>query len=399
MNKYLVPGICGLLLFFSAAPGQTEGINIFGYFQAQASNYESLPSRYSSTTPVVRTLNFGLTQANVFVTKNFAPGLSSFVNFEFVNNFSSDRQWGSFNLQEAFLRYEYDETFTVKAGYFIPRFNSMYEVYNRTPLFPYLLRPLMYETQFGQLTNIFNALPSRALLQVSGVVPAGELGIEYAAYIGNPGEAFIESRNVPINPAYVPVGQNATNYKAVGGRLGLKYDAISMGVSGVLDKDNKRSFVIDLDGTQTGSFGDLDRQRYGADFSASWNGFTLTSELLLTTTSLTQEQKDSLEVWANIPNSQVGNNFDVKSYFVSLQYDATQKVSVYGMYELYNDNFMPFLIGIDGYGGWTGGVAYHCTDDIVLKGQYARLLYTFLTEVGDVDLTDTYIVAGLSIAF
>jgi hypothetical protein len=399
MYKQWVLGACAVLVFCTIASGQTEGINIFGYFQAQASNYESIPSQYSSTTPVVRTMNLGITQANVFLTKNFSPGLSSFVNFEFVNNFSSDRQWGSFNLQEAFLRYEYDETFTLKAGYFIPKFNAMYEVYNRTPLFPYLLRPLMYETQFGQLTNIFNALPSRALLQVSGVMPAGDLGIDYALYIGNPGEAFIESRNVPINPAYVPVGQNATNYKSFGGRLGLKYDVISCGVSGVLDKDNKRSFVIDLDGTQTESFGDLNRQRYGADFSASWNNFTLTSELLMTTTSLTQEQKDSLQVWANIPNSQVGINFDVKSYFVSLQYDATQKVSVYGMYELYNDNFMPFLLGLNGYGGWTGGVAYHLSDEIVLKGQYARLLYTFLTEVGDVDLTDTYIVAGLSIAF
>ena len=98
---------------------------VYGFFQGSAMFYKSNPSIPTTTTPVVESNNMGITQANVFISKTSENGLTGFVNLEFVNNFSSDRGWGSFNLQEAFVRYDYRDYLTFKGGYFIPQFNSM----------------------------------------------------------------------------------------------------------------------------------------------------------------------------------------------------------------------------------------------------------------------------------
>ena len=306
-------------ILFCVLNASAGDLNIFGFFQGQLSRYIATPAKSTDDLLHVENMNAGITQANLFLSKESDWGLTGFVNFEFVNNYSSDNKWGYFNLQEAFLKYDFNDNLAIKAGLLIPRFNAMYEIYNRTPLLPYLSRPMLYETQLGQVTNIFDVLPSRSLLQIMGNINVtDDIKLDIAGFFGNAPNSYIESPDNVFNPDYIPYGQNATIFSTVGGRIGMKWDKLSIGVSATYDKSNKRKFALDLDETKFGGFGDLDRIRLGADFSYKLGPVTLDAELLMSTTSLSQGQKDSLALWAAEPNSLVGKDFDVNCYFISL---------------------------------------------------------------------------------
>ncbi len=378
-------------------------LSVFGFFQGNMWKYDSDPSPVTPSTVTLRTASFGIGQANVFLSKSTDYGLSGFVNLEFVNNYSSDKGWGSFNLQEAFIRYEQSEKLVLKGGLFVPTFNNLYEVYNRTPLLPYLFRPMLYETQQGQVTRIFDILPSRAFAQVSGFQAFDEWKIDYAAHFGN-ASGFIESPGNVLQPDYVGYGQNATEFMSFGGRVGLRYKTLKLGASAVVDKHNKREFAIDLESTQLAHFGDLNRIRLGADLSLSLAGFTLTAEYFQAKTALSSNQLDSLALWAAIPNSQVGTNFDATSYFATLLYDIDDEWFVYTMYDHFADNGRPYYVGIDGYTGVSAGGGYRASESLVLKAQFRNDKGTFLSNDNNglpikSTTSDKYYLAGFSYSF
>ncbi|MGH9876672.1 MAG: hypothetical protein ACRD5H_03465, partial [Nitrososphaerales archaeon] len=69
-------------------------LKIFGYFQTEF--------RYDNDSSVARN-SFLLQQLNVFLQKDLGRDWTSFVNFEIVNSYSSFRDWGSFNVEEAWV--------------------------------------------------------------------------------------------------------------------------------------------------------------------------------------------------------------------------------------------------------------------------------------------------------
>ena len=139
-----------LLIFFlgvgcQTVNGQSESrpLEIFGYFQNEFEHQHHTDSGSFNT--------FALQELNLFFRKDLGKGLTSFVNLEAINNFSSSKRWGSLDLQEAWVRYKVGRRLNLKFGLQIPIFNNLNEIKNRTPLLPYVIRPLVYEASFSDI--------------------------------------------------------------------------------------------------------------------------------------------------------------------------------------------------------------------------------------------------------
>jgi hypothetical protein len=117
-------------------------LRVFGYFQNSLQHWTTFENHPPQN-------SFSVQQLNLFMKKDLAPHWTAFVNFEFLNNYSSSRRWGAMNLEEAWVKYQSGPTFNLKLGLQIPTFNNLNEIKNRTPLLPYVIRPLVYEGALG----------------------------------------------------------------------------------------------------------------------------------------------------------------------------------------------------------------------------------------------------------
>ncbi|MFQ5770818.1 MAG: hypothetical protein ACE5HX_09790, partial [bacterium] len=153
-------------------------IRIFGYFQNSLQHWTTFEDRQEQN-------SFSVQQLNLFFQKDLGQNWRAFVNFEFLNNFSSSRQWGAANLEEAWVRYRANEKFNLKLGLLIPIFNNLNEIKNRTPLLPYIVRPLVYETSFSEFIAVEEFTPARAFVQAYGFLPIDDVKLDYALFVGN----------------------------------------------------------------------------------------------------------------------------------------------------------------------------------------------------------------------
>ena len=190
---------CAIVVLFSSftvvsntiAQEEETPIKIFGYFQNSFQHWTTFEER-------PRQNSFSLQQLNVFFQKDLGPDWTAFVNFEFLNNFSSGRQWGSAKLEEVWIKYRANMKFNLKLGLLVPTFNNLNEIKNRTPLLPYIIRPLAYETSFGAFIPIEILTPVQGFAQVYGFLPTGEAKVDYAVYLGN-------SPNINNHPKVDPI--------------------------------------------------------------------------------------------------------------------------------------------------------------------------------------------------
>lgn len=162
-------------LFGQSGPSE---LRVFGYFQPQFM-YQNGPEGEGAYT------SFLLQQLNILFQKDLGKGLSSFVNIEAVNSFSTRDGWGSMRIEEAWVRYRTSRAFSLKAGLQIPIFNNFNEIKNRTPLIPYVIRPVVYESSLSSVLNNPLSVPQQAFLQAFGWAPRGSWKFDYAAYLGN----------------------------------------------------------------------------------------------------------------------------------------------------------------------------------------------------------------------
>ena len=78
-----------------------------------------------------------------------------------------------------------------------------------TELLYYLVsKRKLYDATSGNLVDIFDILPQKALLQVYGSIPVNSVNIEYAIFAGNPPNKFMVSpnNNNLLPPGYVASG-------------------------------------------------------------------------------------------------------------------------------------------------------------------------------------------------
>jgi len=404
-TKQLLLVIALFTIFINTITAQD--VNVFGFFQGMASYNTSSTITYFPSKSVAENSvsNLVLQQANLFVSSTINDQFSAFVNLEFANNYSSVKGWGTFSLQEIYLKYQYNNLLKAKVGAFLPKFNNLNEIYNRTPLLPYILRPIIYETSLWGIINVEDFLPQRAFLQVYGTARANKLMFDYSVFVGSPEDSYIAADGYnPTNDPYPISGWEAFDYKTVGGRIGLRYSTLNFGVSTTFDKDRQYDVQLSMNPAAPvyQDLGDISRMRLGADLQYSLGGFNLSAEAISVTHTLSDLQKQSLEVWSQpqIPgfsNSyKKGNSLDKLFYYVTLGYEFSNYF-VFGNYSYLSDKFDATLSGETGTGlrNYMVGGGYKVNSSVVLKLQYT----TYIFETDLADLNQTVIGLGLSASF
>lgn len=333
----------------SFAQVEERPIKIFGYFQNSLQQWTAVDNRPKQN-------SFSVQQLNLFFKKSLAANWAAFVNFEFLNNFSSGRQWGSANLEEAWIKYRRDMRFNLKLGLLIPIFNNLNEIKNRTPLLPYIVRPLAYETSFGELVPIELLTPVRAFAQAYGFFPAGEAKFDYAVYIGN-------GPNISNNPLQGQTGVDTTSTFLVGGRVGFRYRELKLGLSATYDKDNLfQTLTPELDIPRTELNG-IPKTRLGGDLSYDFARLSFESEFIA----------------VDMERDIVGLKADLDFYYATLGYHFTEKLFVYGSYWLMNEHLAALTPRREVEEDadvlvYTIGASYGLMDRISLKAQFSRVI-------------------------
>jgi hypothetical protein len=287
----------------------------FGYYQNAF--------QYNAHKGARDTNSFLTQQLNIIIQKDLALRFRSFVNFEFLNTFESSLGWGSASLKEAWVRYDSGPRFRLKLGLQIPIFNHLNEIKTRTPLLPYIVRPIVYETSLEEIIQIEDYVPEQAFVQAYGQIPHRNLDFSYALFLGN-------SPNVNNDSQLGQTGVDTTATILVGGRLGLRWNnqdaglsEVRVGLSSTFDRVNFFRGVSELvtdDPTELTElerrFEELPRWRFGGDLAVFWRRFYLQSEFI------------------SVVHGENSSNLDVDKYFyyATLGYFLSERTEVYGSY-------------------------------------------------------------------
>ncbi|HOM65424.1 MAG TPA: hypothetical protein PK591_06360 [Ignavibacteriales bacterium] len=398
---------------------------------------------------------FNMQQLNLFFSKEFEGkwgNFNSFVNLELNNNFNLEKNYGNIKLEEAWVRYSYNDYFTVKIGLFIPAFNNFNEIKNRMPIIPYLFRPLVYEASINEIIAIQNFVPTNANVQIQGNVDVTEdITANYAIFAGNSEEKYIAT-----NPSGVIYrGQDTTKFKMVGGRIGLKYRTLKFGISGTYDRNN----LADLfEGSNLNP--NIVRYRFGTDLSFSFNDILFEAELISVKGELKAAHKDFIKNYSknvivkkysdlynlsneldnlndmynniNLPSpsdpnyinlknqrmlllSQIqqkqlqlqqmftqlqkvsenrlylGDTYDKLFYYLSLGYNITDEFMPYVSYSYYEDGLDARFK--DGMQQYSFGIVYRPITEVVLKAQWTQ------QNIDKINYKSNFYHAGISVMF
>lgn len=332
----------------SFAQREDTPLKVFGYFQNSLQQWTAFQHQPAQN-------SFGLQQLNLFFQKDLYQNWTAFVNFEALNTFSSSRRWGALNLEEAWVKYNPNMKFNLKLGLQIPIFNNLNAVKNRTPVLPYIIRPLVYETSFGEFIPLEEFVPARAFVQAYGFLPAGEAKFDYAVYLGN-------SPNINADPKNGQTGVDTTTAFLVGGRLGIRYRELKLGLSATYEKSNGFVDLADTLGRRPEELQERPVTRVGGDLSYNLANFSFESEFI------------KVAVNAGIPEVDLALNF----FYATLGYRFTNELYGYGSYWFTNAQITVLIPGDEKMEDEdiivsTAGISYDLNDRIRLKGQFARV--------------------------
>lgn len=358
------PVFCIVYLFVVSIPSifaqsSDSPLKIFGYFQNEFEYQKGTGNidDYDQNT-------FVLQQLNLFFQKDFSEEWTSFVDFEVLNSFSSSKQWGAINLEEAWIRYRASRQFNLKLGLQIPVFNNFNEIKNRTPLIPYIIRPLVYETAFSENIQVDEYAPNNAYIQVYGFIPSHAWKFDYALYLGN-------TANISSLKELGLAGRSGTDTTSsllVGGRIGMRYQELKMGISATRDivnyfrgwQDTIMNHQPDLK-ISPFKFKEVRRVRLGADLSYNYEDFSFESEYIQVTYDY------------DVPNFK----FDKHFYYATIGYYLSDPLFAYTSYCVTEEYYPPYTIHNNQKSEEleiivpTFGLVYNLTDRIKAKFQYA----------------------------
>ncbi len=347
----LLPVIILVLAFTWGSPGPLaqsadSPIKVFGYFQTSFQQWTAYDDHPDNNT-------FNLQQMNLFLQKDLGSDWTAFINLEFLNNFSSGRRWGSFSLEEAWIRYRKDNRLQLKIGLLTPIFNNLNEIKNRTPLLPYIIRPLAYETSFNEFIDVDAFTPIQAFTQVYGFIPWNGLKFDYALYLGN-------SPNINNDPTRGQTGIDTTTTLLYGGRVGLRFNDIKLGFSGTYDNDNVGTRLAPVLSRPISELNELPRRRLGADLSVNIAPFQLEGEFI------DVKLGDDPQILKQ----------EVSFYYATLGYHLTEQFFAYGSY-WYLDSQVDIASTTSSADEFedisipTMGIYYNLTDRVRFKAQHA----------------------------
>ncbi len=398
---------------------------------------------------------FTLQQFNLFFTKDFEGkwgNFTTFANIEINNNFNFEKNWGQIKLEEAWARYNYSDAFNVKVGLFIPTFNNFNEIKNRMPIIPYLFRPLVYEATISEVIPLQDFIPLTANLQIQGNIPVNEdITSTYALFLGNSEDKYYSSQTSGI----VYRGMDTTTFKMIGGRIGLKYRSFKFGVSGTYDRDNQSILFegsnlnpnlkrYRVGGDLSFTYGDFsfetefikviyDVKNEHKDFIKNYsknvvvkgykdlydlnntldnlndqynklqlpattdpNYLNIKTQRMLLSSQIQQTQLKLQQLFTSLQKLStnrlfLGDEFDKMFYYVTLGYNLTEEINIYGSYSYIEDKIdSRFKNGMNQY---SLGLQFRPVDQVVLKVQYTK------QKIDKIDYETDFIHAGISVMF
>lgn len=355
-----------LLLLVTQAAGQDEKkqLHVFGYFQAAFGHQRDvvIQRQYKS---------FTLQQLNLFLQKNVVENWSAFVNFEMVNSYSSHRNWGAFSLEEAWISYRRSKQFNLKLGLLTPTFNNMNEIKNRTPLLPYIIRPVVYESSFSEIVATDEFEPRHAFAQAYGFIPIRSLKWDYALYLGN-------SPNINSDARRGVTGVDTTRNFLLGGRFGLRQGFFKAGVSAAHDNFDTRvlrdSLVMRFPNFSfpADKFGSTARWRLGADLSFTGEKWLLEAEYIHVSYDFGDGPAD----------------FDKRFVYGTLGYRFKDRLLAYVSYWDAHENQLP--INDQAFQVASLGFSYEANEMLVLKVQSANAQFDDAYHEGGKTFNYTY---------
>lgn len=372
--KKLISILLGLFLLTST--GSAQESKIFGYSQNAfyMRSYditETLPAPLPSSERSVEDNSFYNQQTNLFVSTELAENFTALINLELTNNFDSDKGWGTISLQEAWVQYKNTSGLSLKFGQLLPVFNNLNEIRNRTPLFPYVTRPLVYETNIASVVNFGHFLPLRAFAQARYQKYFGDFGVDAAAFLGNSDENYLatgyQSGTTSGNPNLYSNGIDTTKFLMVGGRVGINYNSLTAG-------DLKLGFssTVDRQAAQNIGLGNIPRYRFGADLSYNYGIFQFESEAILVRYQLSETDQAILDSIVEI------DNLDKSFYYANLTAYWTPKLYNYVQFSAIADQEN---LQIDAtVNTFTGGLGWKFTSNVIGKLEYSYSHYDGSTD-------------------
>ena len=367
-----------------------DDLRVFGYFQTQfrhasESAQVNLPGGVTVPVYIPENVNsFSLQHLNVLFAKNLSERFSAFVNLEFINTYDSDRKWGSFGVQEAWVRYRHDRRFDVKVGALVPTFNNLNTIKNRAPLLPYIIRPFVYENSYASVLAIAEFVPQQAFVELSGSVPAGDATFDYAAYMGNS-----EAENViSASLLTVPSATDTSSAKLFGGRVGARWNGVKVGVSAAIDRDNLNRAPY--------AMGEVDRLRLGADASFALSRFFGEGEYIRVSYNPNDTQQARLDALPAATQGMVPGKLGRTFYYALLGVDLTDALFAYGTYDLQKDEATSLTGAVEGFDLYSGGAGYRINDALTVKAQY---IHVHTRSERGLDFGGNYVFGALSATF
>lgn len=278
-------------------------------------------------------------QMNIFFRKEMSDNVTAWVNFEILNNYSSDNKWGGMNLEEAWVSYQYDDLLTIKGGLLVPRFNHLNEIKNRMPLIPYITRPLIFEPTLKSTIHPSIYLPERAFIQFTGKLPVENVTFDYALFGGNSETKYQNSDPTTITET----GSDSVTFKMVGGRIGAKYGDFYAGVSTTFDAANYQADLKE----------NVKRNRIGFDFGGTVQNVFFEGEYI----GVTLKPKNT--------NTDINKSF----YYATLGYNLTEQWYIYGSHSTLKDKENPAFK--NGLNGNILGAGFKPLPSLTLKVEYS----------------------------
>jgi hypothetical protein len=354
-----------IILYITTGYAQEEKpIDVFGFFQAKYTHTAESSLGNSKA-------SFGLQQMNIMMRKDLGQNFSAFINLQMTNSFNTERMWGTMNLEEAWMKYRLSEGFSIQGGLLIPAFNNLNEIKNKTPLLPYIIRPLIYESSFSTIIDNGDFVPEHAFVQVSGTQNLSQVKLDYAVFLGNSEPSYIFTTGALSTS---PAGDDTTTFKMVGGRVGIRTGDIKAGISATYDREKAEEEIIP---GMILSAGNVPRIRIGGDLSFKIKDFSFEGELITVTfpmNDLTKASLHQLVRMTTIPGTNISPfhaGLDEKFGYVNLMYDINDQWYVYCGGDYLQDDAETFFK--DGLTLLTFGGGYRPIDRVVLKGQYLHV--------------------------
>ncbi|GAB5520224.1 MAG: hypothetical protein RhofKO_24750 [Rhodothermales bacterium] len=363
-------------------------LRIFGYFQ-NAFTYQN-SSRGEVTT------SFTAQQLNLFLQKDLAEDFTALVNFEVINGYSSREGWGTWSLQEAWVRYRWNRRLSLKLGLHIPTFNRLNDINNRTPLLPYVIRPLVYETSFDEFLANDEYTPSRGFLSAYGYLPIGQMKLDYSVFTGNSPNIRRVGDPFPNVESQGQSGVDSTRAMQLGGRIALRTTEATFGLSATHERTNQ---FVGAERFYGGTFEEYElatRYRLGADLYLEYDKLTLEGEV----------------IWVRYPNKPIPQEANLTFAYATVGYNIVDRLFVYGSFSQNAETLVqitprdvfsaPLEISVGSV-----GATYTVTDRVVFKAQYAHAdldfgATQFSGATPPIDISDTFtdfVTLAISVVF